>query len=74
MDDIYQNRISYHHDGSNSLKDRFTFTVGDGTNMFFIIEEGGKEVSPFLKLSIFPWMAFSCLSLREFDEKLCFYI
>lgn len=45
MDDIYQNRISYHHDGSNSLKDRFTFTVSDGTNMFFIIEEGGKEVS-----------------------------
>ncbi|XP_042580368.1 extracellular matrix organizing protein FRAS1-like [Cyprinus carpio] len=44
MDDIYQNRISYNHDGSNSLKDRFTFTVGDGTNMFFIIEEGGKEV------------------------------
>uniref|UniRef100_A0A8B9KBI5 Fraser extracellular matrix complex subunit 1 n=1 Tax=Astyanax mexicanus TaxID=7994 RepID=A0A8B9KBI5_ASTMX len=44
MDDIYQNRISYNHDGSNSLKDRFTFTVSDGTNMFFIIEEGGKEV------------------------------
>ncbi|KAM9446229.1 extracellular matrix organizing protein FRAS1 [Clarias gariepinus] len=44
MDDVYQNRISYHHDGSNSLKDRFTFTVSDGTNMFFIIEEGGKEV------------------------------
>uniref|UniRef100_A0A8C1KIC1 Fraser extracellular matrix complex subunit 1 n=1 Tax=Cyprinus carpio TaxID=7962 RepID=A0A8C1KIC1_CYPCA len=44
MDDIYQNRISYSHDGSNSLKDRFTFTVSDGTNMFFIIEEGGKEV------------------------------
>ncbi|CAM4540352.1 unnamed protein product [Leuciscus chuanchicus] len=44
MDDIYQNRISYNHDGSNSLKDRFTFTVGDGTNMFFIIEEAGKEV------------------------------
>ncbi|XP_046698206.1 extracellular matrix protein FRAS1 [Silurus meridionalis] len=43
MDDIYQNRISYHHDGSNSLKDRFTFTVSDGTNMFFIIEEGEKE-------------------------------
>ena len=44
MDDIYQNRISYNHDGSNSLKDRFTFTVADGTNMFFLVEEGGKEV------------------------------
>ncbi|TSN86075.1 Extracellular matrix protein FRAS1 [Bagarius yarrelli] len=44
MDDVYQNRISYHHDGSNSLKDRFTFTVTDGTNMFFILEEGGNEV------------------------------
>lgn len=44
MEDIYQNRVSYSHDGSNSLTDRFTFTVSDGTNPFFIIEEGGKEV------------------------------
>lgn len=44
MEDIYQNRVSYSHDGSNSLKDRFTFIVSDGTNPFFIIEEGGKEV------------------------------
>ncbi|XP_034152338.1 extracellular matrix protein FRAS1 isoform X3 [Esox lucius] len=44
MDDIYQNRVSYNHDGSNSLKDRFTFTVADGTNVFFMVEEGDKEV------------------------------
>nr|XP_033819322.1 extracellular matrix protein FRAS1 isoform X2 [Geotrypetes seraphini] len=44
MEDIYQNRISYNHDGSNSLKDRFTVTVSDGTNSLFIVEDGGKEV------------------------------
>nr|XP_014352206.1 PREDICTED: extracellular matrix protein FRAS1-like [Latimeria chalumnae] len=44
MDDIYQNRISYNHDGSNSLKDRFTFTVSDSTNTYFIVEEAGKEI------------------------------
>ncbi|KAM4809143.1 extracellular matrix organizing protein FRAS1 [Rhinophrynus dorsalis] len=44
MDDIYQNRISYNHDGSNTLKDRFSFTVSDGTNPFFIVEEGDKEI------------------------------
>lgn len=44
MDDIHQNRISYSHDGSNSLKDRFAFTVSDGTNPFFIMEDGGKKV------------------------------
>ncbi|KAG9480616.1 hypothetical protein GDO78_012204, partial [Eleutherodactylus coqui] len=44
MDDIYQNRISYNHDGSNTLKDRFSFTVSDGTNPFFIVEDGGKEI------------------------------
>ncbi|XP_066488376.1 extracellular matrix organizing protein FRAS1 [Tiliqua scincoides] len=44
MEDIYQNRISYSHDGSNSLKDRFTFTVSDGTNPFFVVEEDGKEI------------------------------
>ena len=45
MDDVYQNRVSYNHDGSNSLKDRFTFTVADGTNPLFMVEEGGKEVA-----------------------------
>ncbi|XP_053778816.1 extracellular matrix organizing protein FRAS1 isoform X3 [Desmodus rotundus] len=44
MEDVYQNRVSYSHHGSNSLKDWFTFTVADGTNPFFIIEEGGKEI------------------------------
>ncbi|XP_039614478.1 extracellular matrix protein FRAS1 isoform X1 [Polypterus senegalus] len=44
MDDVYQNRISYNHDGSNSIKDRFTFTVSDGTNQFFVVEEGDKEI------------------------------
>ncbi|XP_022361766.1 extracellular matrix protein FRAS1 [Enhydra lutris kenyoni] len=44
MEDVYQKRVSYSHDGSNSLRDRFTFTVADGTNPFFIVEEGGKEV------------------------------
>lgn len=45
MDDIYQNRVSYNHDGSNSLRDRFTFTITDGSNLFFLVEEEGKEVS-----------------------------
>lgn len=45
MDDVYQNRISYNHDGFNSLKDRFTFTVADGTNLLFMVEDGGKEVA-----------------------------
>ncbi|XP_044284420.1 extracellular matrix organizing protein FRAS1 [Varanus komodoensis] len=44
MEDVYQNRISYSHDGSNSLDDRFTFTVSDGTNPFFVVEEDGKEI------------------------------
>ncbi|XP_039473264.1 extracellular matrix protein FRAS1-like isoform X1 [Oreochromis aureus] len=44
MDDIDQNRISYNHDGSNSLKYRFTFTVTDSTNLLFMVEDNGKEV------------------------------
>ncbi|XP_023814674.1 extracellular matrix protein FRAS1 isoform X2 [Oryzias latipes] len=44
MEDIYQNHISYNHDGSNSLKDRFTFTLTDSTNLLFMVEEGGKEI------------------------------
>uniref|UniRef100_UPI0037E879D7 extracellular matrix organizing protein FRAS1 n=1 Tax=Semicossyphus pulcher TaxID=241346 RepID=UPI0037E879D7 len=44
MDDVYQNRISYNHDGSNSLKDRFTFSVSDRANLLFMVEEAGKEI------------------------------
>ncbi|NXS55143.1 FRAS1 protein, partial [Brachypteracias leptosomus] len=44
MEDIKQNRLSYSHHGGSSLRDRFTFTVTDGTNPFFIVEEGGKKV------------------------------
>ncbi|XP_062964839.1 extracellular matrix organizing protein FRAS1 isoform X1 [Cynocephalus volans] len=44
MEDIYQNRVSYSHDGSNSLHDWFAFTVSDGTNPFFITKEGEEEI------------------------------
>ncbi|KAL7982153.1 hypothetical protein Chor_001210, partial [Crotalus horridus] len=44
MEDVFQNRISYSHDGSNFLEDRFTFTVSDGTNPFFVVAKDGKEV------------------------------
>lgn len=44
MDDIYQNRISYSHDGGSALRDRFTFTVSDGTNPLFVVQDGGRKV------------------------------
>ncbi|KAJ8404524.1 hypothetical protein AAFF_G00337910 [Aldrovandia affinis] len=44
MEDIYHRRISYHHDGSDSPMDHFMFTVTDGTNPIFVVEEGGKEI------------------------------
>ncbi|XP_036384589.1 extracellular matrix protein FRAS1-like [Megalops cyprinoides] len=44
MEDVSQSRISYLHDGSKSVADRFTFTMTDGTNRLFVVEEGGKEV------------------------------
>ncbi|KAM9823010.1 extracellular matrix organizing protein FRAS1 [Syngnathus typhle] len=44
MDDVYQNRVSYNHDGSNSLQDSFTFTLADGTNPHFVLRDhAGKE-------------------------------
>uniref|UniRef100_A0A3B4AGL3 VWFC domain-containing protein n=1 Tax=Periophthalmus magnuspinnatus TaxID=409849 RepID=A0A3B4AGL3_9GOBI len=44
MEDIYQNRISYNHDGSNSLKDRFSFSLSDSTNLLFMVKDDGKEI------------------------------
>lgn len=47
MDDIYQGRVSYSHSGGGggALQDRFTFTVSDGTNALFVLQDGGKKVS-----------------------------
>ncbi|XP_077417485.1 extracellular matrix organizing protein FRAS1 isoform X1 [Vanacampus margaritifer] len=45
MDDVYQNRVSYNHDGSNSLQDSFAFTLADGTNLLFVLRDPhGKEI------------------------------
>ncbi|XP_053831515.1 extracellular matrix organizing protein FRAS1 [Vidua macroura] len=44
MGDIYQNLISYSHGGGGVLRDRFTFTVSDGTNPLFVVQEGGRKV------------------------------
>uniref|UniRef100_S4RN57 Fraser extracellular matrix complex subunit 1 n=1 Tax=Petromyzon marinus TaxID=7757 RepID=S4RN57_PETMA len=44
MEDVYQGRVSYSHDGSNTLRDNFAFTVGDGTNPLFVLREGSAEV------------------------------
>uniref|UniRef100_A0A8C4NL64 Calx-beta domain-containing protein n=1 Tax=Eptatretus burgeri TaxID=7764 RepID=A0A8C4NL64_EPTBU len=43
MADILQGRVSYSHDGSNSLGDHFSFTVSDGTNPFFQVLHDGKK-------------------------------
>eukprot|EP00057_Strongylocentrotus_purpuratus_P020370 XP_011674844.1 PREDICTED: extracellular matrix protein FRAS1 [Strongylocentrotus purpuratus] len=40
MADIYENRISYNHDGTNTLSDQFQFMVSDGTNPMFVVEKG----------------------------------
>ena len=40
MSDVYENRISYNHDGTNTLSDQFEFTVSDGTNPMFVVEKG----------------------------------
>lgn len=45
MADIYQNLVSYsHHGGGSALRDRFTFTVSDGTNALFVVQEGQRKV------------------------------
>ncbi|XP_045392852.1 extracellular matrix organizing protein FRAS1 isoform X1 [Lemur catta] len=44
MDDISQNRVRYSHSGGSAHGDRFTFTVSDGTNPLFTVEEGGRQV------------------------------
>ncbi|XP_077999737.1 extracellular matrix organizing protein FRAS1-like [Glandiceps talaboti] len=45
MEDVYENRISYIHDGSNTLQDSFTFVVTDTTNPLFLVKDGDHVVT-----------------------------
>ena len=61
MSDVYENRISYNHDGTNTLSDQFEFTVSDGTNPMYVVERGMEMLTTsapqvsfyFLKISIY---------------------
>lgn len=44
MGDIQQHRISYSHRGGAAPRDRFTFTVTDGTNPLFVLQDGARKV------------------------------
>ncbi|XP_041363241.1 extracellular matrix organizing protein FRAS1-like isoform X2 [Gigantopelta aegis] len=39
MEDIYENRVSYKHDGTENFEDNFSFTVSDGTNNVFVMQQ-----------------------------------
>ncbi|XP_013782373.1 extracellular matrix protein 3-like, partial [Limulus polyphemus] len=44
MEDLRENRISYHHDGSESTEDNFSLTITDGTHMdFYVYPDYTKE-------------------------------
>ncbi|XP_048248290.1 extracellular matrix organizing protein FRAS1-like isoform X2 [Haliotis rufescens] len=45
MEDIYENRISYKHDGSETLEDNFSFVVSDGTNDKFVMLGDQAEIT-----------------------------
>ena len=46
MTDIYENHISYLHDGTETLTDNFSFTVSDGTNSnFAAMQQDGHDIT-----------------------------
>ncbi|GFO33130.1 extracellular matrix protein fras1-like [Plakobranchus ocellatus] len=45
MEDIYENRVSYQHDGSETTEDYFLFLVTDGTNQNFAMQQDEPVVT-----------------------------
>ena len=43
MADIYNNKVSYLHDGSETQSDTFAFTVTDGTTKMFSMQRDGRR-------------------------------
>ncbi|XP_035826399.1 extracellular matrix protein FRAS1 [Aplysia californica] len=46
MADIYENRVSYQHDGSETVSDSFSFIVSDGTNKVFAMQQDQPAYRP----------------------------
>ncbi|KAL3876627.1 hypothetical protein ACJMK2_034445 [Sinanodonta woodiana] len=42
MKDIFENHVSYNHDGSETREDNFSFIVSDGTNDMFAMQRDGQ--------------------------------
>ncbi|XP_013419183.1 extracellular matrix protein FRAS1-like, partial [Lingula anatina] len=53
MADIYENRVSYQHDGSETLLDSFTFTTSDGTNNLYMMQQDQPEGVPLSRPLLF---------------------
>ena len=45
MADIYDNKITYTHDGSDTLRDELKFTVSDGTNPLYKVHSDDGEIT-----------------------------
>ena len=43
MADIYENRVTYRHDGTESLTDTFWFVLSDSTHSEFVVTSQGAE-------------------------------
>ena len=60
MADIYEDRLTYSHDGSEEDSDQFAFTVSDGTNPQFVVQEeqakymtSEPQASPYIYIYIY---------------------
>lgn len=73
MEDIYENHLSYQHDGSETRHDMFRFIMNDGTNKVFSIQQDEPHVVPISDVQVNFFLIICQIYIIAISFLFCFF-